>query len=111
MQKYITYEIIRKIDDIKWAGIRKLELELEKLKEGKKISTEEVVEKATGSALTSEKIYYLIKNNDTGEGVDVETLLKKLNISDTGACDQILKNLLEQGEIFDVKPGRYKVLE
>ena len=50
----------------------------------------------------------LIKDIDSGDGADTQEVITKSNID---KAEQIITNLLEQGEVFEIKPGRSKVLE
>jgi RPA family protein len=112
-ERYIVPEIIKKIIEPKWVKVRKLELALEKQKTFQKkepvaeelsVETEDLVDDS--NPLT--KIISIIKELDAGAGVGFEEISVKLG---TGDADAFVKKLLEQGDIFEVKPGRYKVLE
>ena len=116
-EKYILPEIIKKIKNKEWINVRKLELrkqELqtkeiktteEKAEEAKdvkeEIITENVEEEKTGNI---EKIYNLIKSMDYGSGVEYQEIVEK-----TGSEKEI-KMLLKEGEIYEIRPGRLKVL-
>lgn len=111
-EKYIMPEIVKKIEDPKWIEIRKKELKIydkvipnnviESSQEKKDIVVEEV------DVTPSEKVFNNIKKMDTGEGVIIEDVINNSNIEN---CEEIIKKLLENGEIFEVKPGKIKVLE
>ena len=45
---------------------------------------------------------------DQGSGVDVDEIVSNIKIEN---CDQIVQNLIEEGEIFEISPGRVKLLE
>lgn len=100
-EKYIDPEIIKKVEDVNWIGVRKLEL-----KKDAPVVTEEAVDKVVGSP--TDKIFGLIKDADKGSGVDVEEIIKKSEISN---AENIIRGLLEEGEIFELKPGIIKILE
>ena len=104
-QKYIIYEIVKKIEDKTWIKVRKLELNTIKKEEIKGI-TEKVEEKVVENPY--DKILDLIKELDKGDGADYQEVYVKSNLK---KGDEILKALLEQGEIFEIKPGRLKILE
>ncbi|MBW2979928.1 hypothetical protein KY360_00745 [Candidatus Woesearchaeota archaeon] len=99
-EKYIVPEIIKKINDQAWIEVRKAEL--------KKPDIEVSEEKADVAVSPADKIFSLIKEADNGAGVDVEDIIKKSNISE---AEKIIRTLLEEGEIFELKPGIVKVLE
>ena len=110
-EKYIMPEILRKVEDTGWIDIRKNELKLDTApdinleKEGKK-DVEEVAEGVKEDPY--EKVFNLIKKMDKGEGVDVEELVNSVEGND---AEKIVKRLLENGEVFEVKSGKLKVLE
>lgn len=135
-ERYIIPEIIKNIDDKKWIEVRKQELGIseptkqesvvetkekqdikpEPIKEEAEKPKEEIVkeekepEKAVEEKKTQkpqnkyEQVYNTIKDLDKGQGIGLEDI-KVEN------AEEIIKNLLTQGEIFEIKPGRYKVLE
>ncbi len=101
-EKYIVPEIIKKINDQAWIEVRKVELKKPELK----VNEEKIDEKAISNP--ADKIFSLIKEADKGNGVDIEDIIKRSNISD---AEKIIRGLLEEGEVFELKPGRIKVLE
>lgn len=108
---YINYEIIKKINP-KWVEFRKQELELLKpkqkivIKQTPKIEEgEEVIVKANN---IFEKIMNIIRENDSGDGTPIDFIIEKTNNIE---AEKIINNLLSEGEIFEIKPGRVKVLE
>jgi hypothetical protein len=58
--------------------------------------------------ITSDKIIDLIRQLDDGGGAAVEKVLAKADRAD---AETMLTNLLAEGEIFEIRPGRVKVLE
>ena len=105
-EMYVMPEIIKKID-LGWLNVRKFELTnsvFEKRQQGKKESSpaEEITENFI------ESVYSIIKELDTGDGVSIEEVLKS---SKTSHAEDIVKKLLANGDIFEIKPGRLKVLE
>lgn len=106
-EKYIMPEILRKIKNKKWIDFRKKELEkeLRGVKKEKKVE-KEVKEERIESP--SEKIFNLIKKLDSGDGVNFDEIINTVNIKE---AEKIINNLLSQGEIFQNKPGKLKVLE
>lgn len=59
-------------------------------------------------AITSDKILDIIRSLDDGGGAAVEKVLAKAGRAD---AETMLTNLLAEGEIFEIRPGRVKVLE
>lgn len=105
-EKYVVPEIVKIINNEKWIIVRKLELEKEIIPENdQEVIEEEVVEQK--EIPLSQKIYDWIKEKDLGDGVDSEEIIK---IYKEGA-EKIIRRFLIDGEIFEIKPGRLKVLE
>lgn len=54
-----------------------------------------------------EIIREIIKNLDSGDGADIDEVVSKSEIDDT---EKIIDNLLRDGEIYEIRPGRIKLL-
>ncbi|MGM5485342.1 MAG: hypothetical protein ACQEP1_05735 [Nanobdellota archaeon] len=130
-ENYIVPEIVKKIKNEKWVEVRKKEIEKlrneapaeappeqqpkkeevkekaeeEPVKEGPK---EEVVEEMAVGKNEHEDLFELIKKHDDGNGADIEKIVEESSKENT---EEIINNLLNEGEIFEVKPGRVKILE
>lgn len=81
------------------------------LKEKKRIISKKVNDKQEdGGTLvtTTDNILTIIRELDTGQGAPVEKVIAKTGRPD---AETILTNLLAEGEIFEIRPGRVKVLE
>lgn len=119
-ERYIVPEIVRRVTDPRWIELRKKEL-------GKKTDiqetaseppqhtpkpetpVEEISEVDMGESLNrSDQIYDLIKKMDKGEGASTDEVISKSGDSDT---EKIIMNLLKEGDIFEIAPGKLKVLE
>jgi len=115
-EKYIVPEIIKKINNNKWINVRKVELEIENLKTAELSAKEEKViveniesEEQTKSIISNSKLVYeTVKELDSGQGVDIDDIIKKTGIKDT---EEIIKKFLREGEMFEISPGRIKILE
>lgn len=105
-EKYIAPEILKKIIDFGWVNVRKMELKNPVVNDAPK-NEGKVIEEITTVDL-NEKIYLLIKELDNGDGADVDEIIKSAN--DSGA-ENIVNKLLESGDIFEIKPGKLKILE
>jgi len=102
-EKYVMPEIIRKIDAA-WMNVRKLELkDMHAAGENAKAMAHDVEE-----VPVNDEIYSLIKSLDNGDGVSVDDVIKS---SKDKSAEFIINKLLESGDIFEIKPGRLKVLE
>jgi RPA family protein len=108
-QKYVVPEIIRKVSPA-WAEFRRIQLErvirtrADFKPEEKRTPVKEEVSKQN----PFQKIVEFIKDLDRGEGAELEEVIKRSGLS--GAEDTI-NRLIEEGEIFEIKPGRLKILE
>jgi RPA family protein len=110
-EKYILIETIKKIDPA-WVKVRKLELKTNIA--DNKLSSEDAALPNNKSPVEesivispANKLIKLIKEFDKGDGVSVEDISSKgiQNI------DVIINRLLKEGDIFEIKPGKLKVLE
>lgn len=103
--KYIMPEIIKKITNPKWVEVRKKELQ----------NTSGIVKKNPEPVVAEEKIVEtepqtdilsIIRKLDKGDGADIEEIT-----SQVPNADSVIEMLLKEGEIFELRPGRLKVLE
>ena len=101
-EKYIIPEAMKKID-VGWMNHRKIELERMPLSGNSEHGL--VIEEVAGS---DDEVYSLIKKMDEGEGVSFESVISS---SKSARAEGIIKRLLESGDIFEIKPGKLKVLE
>jgi RPA family protein len=116
--KYLIPEMIKIIKNKGWLEVRKKELELkEKTRENTpqpaqtaaaqqedKVVEEESIQEEN----KIEKIIRLAKEMDSGNGVFIGDIVERLQ---DGETDKIISTLLEQGDIFEIQPGKIKVLE
>ena len=114
-EKYIVSEILKKIEEPLWVELRKLELESKRdvkeqieSSESELVDKEEDVEEERIEDDINKKIFNLIKEIDAGEGADTQEVITKSNIDE---AEGIIKKLLKEGEVFEIKSGRLKVLE
>ena len=106
-ERYIVPEILKKINNIEWMNVRKLEVKDAKVLDNKiKNENNNLIEEVVHNS--NEDIFLLIKKLDKGEGVSVEEIINEYN---NGETEGIINKLLENGDIFEVKPGKLKVLE
>ena len=133
-ERYIIPEIIRKIDNPKWIDVRKKEIELlqgtlQKAEDNQKpesaqdegaaavvdsgksavtAEVEGVVEEKPNALDESESVIAMARELDNGDGVDIDELIKKSGIE---SCEELIKSLLLEGDMFEVQPGRLKILD
>ncbi len=52
-------------------------------------------------------VYDLIEKFDDGEGADLDRIILESKLDD---CEEIIRKLLREGEIYEVRPNKFKVL-
>ena len=98
---YILPEIVRKIDP-RYLLVRKLELEPSTPQES---AQENGKEKSV-----KDQIIELIKAGEADGGVDTEQLILKLNTVEPSAINSETSKLIEDGVIYEPRPGRVMYL-
>ncbi|HJX50707.1 MAG TPA: OB-fold nucleic acid binding domain-containing protein [Candidatus Nanoarchaeia archaeon] len=101
-ETYISPEIVKEVDS-KYLLVRKLELE----KERSKISAPIVKKEITA---IKDKILELIKGSEDEGGIDVDKIIMKIREASPEVINQEIKKLLEEGIIFEPRPGRLRWL-
>ena len=101
--RFVVAECVRVLDDMRWLELRKKELKVNRpvqTKPQSNVVEEEVVNSPQNVILEQ------IRSMDAGTGADIEQVIAK-----SGCAQQDLDKMLVRGEIFEVSPGRLKVLE
>jgi RPA family protein len=122
---YLTPEIVRPLDRPEWAELRKKELikeygmpkEITEQKEEKpkdikeelNIAEEEISEEIT-TETDRQKVLNTIEKLDTEEGVPIEKITENLDLSEE-KVNTLLQELIREGEIFEIAPGKIKIIE
>jgi len=108
---YIVPEIIKKQENQDWMILRKKELDSEtetivedSPKEDKKSEEKEYV---VNSEDKGSMIKNVIAKHDSGDGVSLQKIIEELNDSET---ESMVKQLLKEGEIYEIKPNVLKIL-
>ncbi|MBT3416503.1 hypothetical protein HN706_02345 [Candidatus Woesearchaeota archaeon] len=123
---YLVPEIVRKLDKPEWIKLRKLELTkiygereensekpIQETKEENtvpKIEEEELVTDDPGNGADRQKILDIIAKIDTGDGAETTEIVSKVGIGE-GETNKLIQDLLKEGEIFEIKAGRLKLIE
>lgn len=100
-QLFIAVEIAKKINPA-WGKVRKIELPQEKTP--LKIVEEPVEEDIKG------EIYTIIKKIDSGNGAEISEVLKMSNLNEQQG-EELINDLLKQGEIYENRPGYLKTID
>jgi RPA family protein len=99
---YIAPEIIKE-QDPKYLLIRKLELEKEREKSMKSLGREQMV-------AVKDKILGTIKNAEEVGGIDIEKIIMDMPEISPTIINQEIQKLLEDGIIFEPRPGKVRYL-
>jgi len=101
---YVASEIVKKVDS-RWLAVRSLELAKQASFTTPTMKVaDENVEDVTDADST---VLGVIRKLDQGTGASMDDIL-----SDAGAdAEKVITVLLERGDVFEVSPGRIKVLE
>ena len=124
---YVTPEIVRKLDNPLWLKVRKLELvrsygdvkrvESMGVVEGQEFSSpvneddmttvvEEKMEDSSGNFRSV--LLGLIESLDSGNGADVNEVLKKSGLGENGR--DTVQDLIKSGEIFELGMGKLRIM-
>ena len=104
-QIFITIEISRKID-VLWSKVRKIELQKEFSLLDKQSAE---IKSQPNHNIENEKILELIKENDDGNGVDIDQIILSSGLDESEA-HEVISELIKQGEIYEPKPNKIKIL-
>lgn len=99
---YINPEIIKE-QDPRYLLVRKLEIEKEKAKNAPPVKKEQIV-------AIKDKILGIIRGAEENGGIDVDKIIMDLNDVSPEIINQEIKKLLEEGIIFEPRPGRVRWL-
>lgn len=99
---YISPEIVKEMPP-EYLLIRKLELEKEQKSFSAPLQREQIV-------ALKDKILDLIKNSDSEGGVEIEQIILKIRESSPDVINQEVKRMLEEGIIFEPRPGKLRYL-
>jgi RPA family protein len=101
-ETYISPEIVKE-QDPKYLLVRKKEIEKEKSKNAKPVAREQIV-------AIKDKILDKIKNAEEEGGIDLDKIILELRDISPEIINQEIKKLLEEGIIFEPRPGRVRWL-
>ncbi len=113
-EPYISPEIAARSSQ-KMLALRQLELERDLLLSGPSGAESVIIEEVAGApaadlsdaAVIRELIREIDLGNE-GKGADIEEINRRSNM---GNAEALIRSLIELGEVFEVRPGRLKVLE
>ncbi len=124
-ETYIVPEVLKPVNNAKWADARRLEL-LMQANAQNNAGNEKTVVKAAAAGKNMEdlqdrhldgqdyvskekvEIYRIIKSLDSGRGADTAEVISKAGSRD---AERLIREMLKLGDLFEALPGRLKVLE
>ncbi len=116
-ETYLAPEGVRKVDDINWILVRKLELGKPRKIAGmngkkiKVISEDEAREKLKEEDKNiTEKVANLIRALDKGEGAEIDQVIAGSGL-DEDEAKNIIISLLKSGDVYEPKKGKLKMLD
>lgn len=110
-EMYVLPEIIRKVPDLGWLEVRKAELLQKPISparpqaQAQESIAEDVIDESFG---LSESVLNAVRSLDTGSGADIDAVVEQVGAAN---AEKAIRFLLQSGDIFEVSPGRLKVLE
>jgi hypothetical protein len=112
-EMYVLPEIARKLPDLAWLEVRKRELTAVPLPVAPRIvqqtAQNTVSEEVVDDSFTfTESVLGAIRSLDTGTGADIDAVIGQIGAKD---AEKTVQFLLQSGDIFEVSPGKLKVLE
>lgn len=101
-ETYVSPEMIKEMDP-KYLLIRKLETEKEKIMHSAPVEKEQII-------AIKDKILEMIKNSEDDGGIDRDNIITNLQNVSPSIIDQEIKKLLEEGIVFEPRPGKVRYL-
>ena len=99
---YISPEIIRELDP-KYLLVRKLENEKDQAKNAKPLEQNQIT-------VLKDKILEIIKKSENNGGAETDSIIMNLKENSPEIINQEIKRLLEEGIIFEPRPGKVRWL-
>ena len=101
-ETYISPEIIKELEP-KYLLVRKLELEKEKNKASQTLGRDQII-------AVKDKILGTIKNSEENGGIETDKIIMSLQEISPVIINQELQKFLEEGIIFEPRPGKVRYL-
>lgn len=117
---YIVPEIVRVLNDLNWLEVRKMELTKDQgvytgeVKKITDVDQQRIVEEDVVSNEPSEssraRVMNLIERNSSEEGAELDGVISKSGLNER-ECNDVINDLLKEGEVFSPKPGKVKLID
>lgn len=101
-ETYISPEIIKE-QDPKYLLVRKMEIEKNKSQNSEPVAREQII-------AIKDRILETIKNSEDEGGIDTDKIIMNLRETSPEIINQEIKKLLEEGIIFEPRPGKVRWL-
>ena len=99
---YILPELIKKLDNINWDLLRKVELIKTNGKSNKRSMKEDIIS-------PTKNMLFKIINEKGDSGINLEEIKENINVSDE-ELKSLLNKLVEDGEIYQDRPNNYRII-
>ena len=99
---YISPEIVR-VMPTEYLLVRKLEVDKEKSKNSPPMEREKII-------AIKDNILNIIKEAEPNQGIDIDEIIMKIRNTSPDIINQEIKRMLEEGIIFEPRPGRIRYL-
>lgn len=99
---YISPEIVKPIQP-EYLLVRKLETEKEKAQNAPPVQRDKII-------AVKDNILNLVKNAEPNQGIDIDEIIMKIRDTSPDILNQEIKKMLEEGIIFEPRPGRVRYL-
>ena len=109
---YVIPEIVKKLKNPLWLKVRHQQVPPEDFSSRKEDQSDSLDHTSVKSETVSfreqyEQIYALIKDLDDGGGADIEEVLQQMSGPE---AESIVRQLIIEGEVFEITPGKLKIL-
>jgi RecG-like helicase len=101
-ETYIAPEIMKE-QDTQYLLIRKMEIEKNRVTSSEPTSRGQII-------AAKDRILELIKNSDEGGGIEIDKIIMNLRETSPEIINQEIKKLIEDGIIFEPRPGKIRWL-
>mgnify|MGYP001559413250 CR=1 FL=1 len=109
---YLSSEIVRKLDDIKWVQLRNIELEKEygkPLRIGNRLTNENEELKLNNEEMMDNIRQRILKLIDNEEEVSYDKITTSFDFNKQ-EVDEVISVLIKEGEIYQPRPGFLRII-
>ena len=103
-ERYLMIECLQRLENHAWLQVRRKELELRVKQEASVVESPTKKEETKKEVLS---IVEIIEQLDEGNGVSIERVLQQAG---KDYSEEHVRRLVEDGEIFEIRPGIVKLL-